>query len=146
MLLVESEVGKMHKVLFYDLRKNSTFGFLMVVLTFSVISTSMVFTNTLMSNAKNPPTVLAVEKISSSLLNELWKGKQTYVNVIVETYDHNYKPVKAHIESLGGSVNFEYKYINALAAKMPKDQIITLTGNKNIKKIHLDEMRYPLLT
>jgi len=135
----------MYKTLFYSTRKNYVTCFLMVLLAVSAVSAGMLYTSNLAMNAKNYPAISAVQKISAGLLEKINGCGMDSIKILVETFDQNYQPVKSLIESLGGTVSFEYRYVNGLAAVLPADKIFTLAEDSHVKRIYLDEMRYPSL-
>ena len=135
----------MYRTWFYSTRKNYVTCFLMVLLAVSAVSTGMLYTSNLAMNANNYPMISAVQKISAGLLGKINDCGADSIKILVETFDQNYQPVKSLIESLGGTVSFEYKYVNGLAAVLPADKILTLAEDSHVKRIYLDEMRYPSL-
>ncbi|RLA82820.1 MAG: hypothetical protein DRG31_06905 [Deltaproteobacteria bacterium] len=126
----------------FGFKGTQTASSLMIVLIASSLLSGILIANiTLPANEYSA--IPAAQKISVALLEKIGSGAEQ-VNVIIETFDKNYEPVKLLIQSLGGAVSFEYKYVNGLAAQLPADKILELAKNQNIKKVYLDEMRYPL--
>lgn len=134
----------MYTTVNHHLKNNVAACLLVSMLAISMMSMGMVFLNVQMG-AKMVPSLSAIEKISISLLDEIMLQGEEYIDILVETFEPSYTPIKADIAKLGGSVRFEYKYINALAANLPKDKILMLASNENVKKIYLDAIRFPLL-
>ena len=77
-------------------------------------------------------------EVAPTLLEKMTVGSSP-INVLVETYTDTYTNIVADIERLGGTVKFQYEYINALAAALTPDAIMTLARNLDVKKIYLDE-------
>jgi len=80
-------------------------------------------------------------KLSPTLLNEIMTRGDAPINVIVETCTSEYLGVIEDINGLGGEVNHEFKYINALSASVPANKIDQLAENNDIVKIYYDVPR-----
>ena len=132
------------KIMFYNMRRSYISCTLVALLTISAVFAGVFYISSLTITAKDYSTISAVQKISANLLDAINSGGSENVKILVETFDHNYAPVKALIESLGGSVSFEYKYVNGLAAVIPVDKVFALAADNHVKKVYLDETRYPL--
>ena len=88
-----------------------------------------------------PPVTASYAKISHTLLSMIEAQGCLPVNVLISTTSHDYASVVADIQRLGGHVKNQFQYVNALAASVPADKILTLAENENIVKIYYDETR-----
>ena len=82
------------------------------------------------------------KKISRNLDEDLARIDATSVNILIETYDHDYSSIVSKIESFGGKVTQEFKYAKGLAAEVSFATVTALKSFANIKKISKDELRY----
>jgi len=82
------------------------------------------------------------KKISRNLEEDLARIDATSVNILIETYDHDYASIVSKIESFGGKVTQEFKYAKGLAAEVSFATVTALKSFANIKKISKDELRY----
>lgn len=60
------------------------------------------------------------------------------LDILIETVSKPYTSVVSDVERLGGTVSFQYQYINALAATVPASAIAELTENGNIVFLYKD--------
>ncbi len=60
------------------------------------------------------------------------------LDILIENVSKPYISVVSDVERLGGTVSFQYQYINALAATLPASAIAELTENGNIKFLYKD--------
>ena len=127
----------------FSFKRNYLASSILMILVTSTIFTGLTLTNIAVTT-RDYHSIAAIQKISASLLEKIGSYGANELGIIVETFDRNYQPVKSLIESLGGSVGFEYKYVSGLAAKIPANKIFTLAADSNVKKIYFDEMRFPL--
>jgi len=134
----------MYTTLKYPSKNNMLVGLILSVLAISMVSGGLLLNNINLA-AKSAANMPALEKVSMSLLESIRLNSKGDINVLIETFDANYEPVIADIIELGGSVRFEYKYVNGLAATMPAKEILKLAENNNVKKIYTDSPRYPLI-
>lgn len=88
-----------------------------------------------------PPITASYAKISHTLLSMIEAQGCLPVNVLISTTSHDYASVVADIQRLGGHVENQFQYVNALAASIPANKILTLAENENIVKIYYDETR-----
>lgn len=79
-------------------------------------------------------------KISEILSESL--PTEANVNVLIATETDDYANVEATILDLGGQVESEFHYVNALSASVPADQVIVLAGHEDVKRIYKDETRH----
>ena len=80
-------------------------------------------------------------KLSPTLLNEIMTRGETSINVLIETSTSEYSSIITDINGLGGGVNYQFKYVDALSATVPANKIAQLASNKDIVKICLDVER-----
>jgi len=94
------------------------------------------------ASTQTAPMAANLAKISPTLL-EVMAEENSFVNVLIETRTSEYSSVIADVNSLGGEVGYQYKYVNALSATIPVNKVVMLTVNENIVKILYDEERTP---
>ena len=115
-------------------RRNIAVGLLIPMLAISILTLGIQLT-THTSMATN------FAKLSPTLLNEIMTRGDAPINVIVETCASEYSSIIKEINSLGGVVNHEFKYINALSASVPANKIAQLANNNDVVKIYYDVER-----
>jgi hypothetical protein len=71
----------------------------------------------------------------------LAKGNEATVDIIIQTQGSAKKLAK-HIRSLGGTVNFQYKNVPAVAATVPADKLGQVASFKGVTKIEKDRPIY----
>ena len=81
-------------------------------------------------------------KISRNLEEDLARLDAGSINVLIETYSHDYASIISEIESLGGIITNQFKYASGLAAEVPINAIFEVNNHPNIKKISKDGLRY----
>jgi len=118
-------------------RSNIAASLLIPILAISMLTLGM----PLMTTQTITQTTPNFAKISPMLFDKITTQGSAPINVLIETYTNDYSGVVADVNSLGGKVTHGYKYINALAASIPADQIALLSNNDNIVKIYYDEER-----
>jgi len=125
----------MYGILMYRFqRRNLAVGLLIPMLAISILTLGIQLT-THTSMATN------FAKLSPTLLNEIMTRGDAPINVIIETCASEYSSIIKEINSLGGLVNHEFKYINALSASVPANKIDQLAKNNDIVKIYYDVPR-----
>jgi subtilisin family serine protease len=95
---------------------------------------------------KDTNSPLMLQKLSETLLEEIYRKDGGSVDILIQTFSKDYSAVEADVVRLGGCVRFKYRYVNGLAATLPVKSLLELARNSNVKKIFLDQMRYPLIT
>jgi len=132
-------------------RKSRTRILTLSLLLVSILIVSYVaFTPTTMNSSAAPTptssTMPQLSKISQKLLDQIitTEGNEP-IKVLIETYTKEYETVATQIVNLGGKVTHTFRYVNGLAAEITASKIIKLATNPNIKKIYLDELRYPAI-
>jgi subtilisin family serine protease len=83
----------------------------------------------------------SIAKLSPTLLEKITTVGNAPLNVLIESHTNAYATIIADITRLGGTVNYQFKYINGLAATLAADALKVLARNPDIKKIYLDENR-----
>lgn len=81
-------------------------------------------------------------KVSRNLEEDLARIDAASINVLIETYNHDYTSIVAKIESLGGKVTHEFEYAKGLAAEVSYKAVMELKSLANVKKISKDEIRH----
>lgn len=115
-------------------RRNIATGLLIPMLVLSILTLGIQLTT-------HTPMATNFAKLSPTLLNEIMVRGDAPINVIVETCASEYSSIIKEINSLGGVVNHEFKYINALSANVPANKIGQLANNNDIVKIYYDVPR-----
>lgn len=108
--------------------------FLIPILAISILTISMPLMTT-----QNMTTNFA--KISPTLMNKITAYGDVSVNVLIKTHTSDYSSVIMDINSLGGKVGHQYKYVNALSASIPANKIVELSKNSMIERIYYDVER-----
>ncbi len=80
------------------------------------------------------------DKLSTRVLETVSQGGDS-VAILVETLSPDYAPLVNRIESLGGSVGFQYQFINAISAVVPSNSILSLADHPLVLNVYLDELR-----
>jgi len=83
--------------------------------------------------------------VSPILLQELARVEDGQIKVLVETNSIDYSEVVNDINSLGGTVRFQFKYVKGLAATIPRSAILALASNEDIVRISLDQDVQPAI-
>jgi len=91
--------------------------------------------------ANSPFVATNFTKISHTLVNLIENQGNVPVNVLITTTTKDYTNIVTDIQRLGGQVRTQFQYIEALAASIQSDKILTLVENENIVKIYFDETR-----
>ncbi|MFW9853728.1 MAG: S8 family serine peptidase [Candidatus Thorarchaeota archaeon] len=81
--------------------------------------------------------------VSSELMKKIALNKGNPQRVLIETIDHDYSSVISEIESSGGTVFHSFKHVNGLSAEISPNTVTVLRSHYNVKKISVDEFRYP---
>ncbi len=84
--------------------------------------------------------VAPLSKLSAKT-QEAMRAGADLIEVLIETVNTDYGPLISVIESLGGSVGFQYKYVSALSADLPSTALAQLARNPLIVGISLNERR-----
>lgn len=89
----------------------------------------------LLIGGKSP--ALAAEP-STGLEQQAATVRDRPLDILIETVSKPYTSVVRDVERLGGTVSFQYQYINALAATVPASAIAELTENGNVEFLYKD--------
>jgi len=116
-------------------RRNIAAGLLIPIIAISMLTLGIPLMTTQTPMATN------FAKLSPTLLNEIMTRGETSINVIIETSISEYFGVITEINSLGGEVNYQFKYVNALSATVPANKIAQLANNNDVVKIYYDVER-----
>lgn len=117
-------------------KRNLKVTLLIGILTISMLSIGIPFTQTVASNSAS-----MLRKVSLKLFSKIQTEGSPTVNVLIQTSTSDYSTVTEEINRLGGTVNRKFHFINALAASVSEDKIIELATNSQVKKIYLDAER-----
>ncbi len=84
---------------------------------------------------------VGLNKISPTLLGDIVTKGSAPVDILVKTSTADYATIIGQITELGGTVRFQYKHVNALAATMEAGEILQLVASSNVEKVSLDQVR-----
>lgn len=119
------------------MNRNFSFSNLFSLIAVSVLMTSML----LPISVTTLTSPLDMTKISPILMEKITLAGDNPINVIIETKTNDYSTITSTIENMGGTINYEYKYVNAIAASIPPDKLSKLITIDEIVKIYYDQER-----
>ncbi len=83
----------------------------------------------------------SIAKLSPILLEKIGTLGNAEINVLVETIGKDYSNIISTIESLGGTVGYQFKYVNALSATVPVSILTILAKSNEVVRIYFDAER-----
>ena len=100
------------------------------------------------SSTKIEPEATPATKIDKELMQKIRDAISSnqpnrLLPTIIQTTDKNYNEVLYTIAELRGTVTCTFKYVSAIAAKIPAKNILKLAENKQIQKIYYDNIIMP---
>jgi subtilisin family serine protease len=120
--------------LFGRLNVKATFMIPMLLISmFTVISMA-----TTQTAIQIEPTIAKLSPILLEKISTLGNGP---VNVLIETAGKDYSNVISIVNTLGGTVRHQFKYVNALAATLPANMLTLLAKHNDIVRIYYDSER-----
>ena len=87
-------------------------------------------------------TFVSVNTFSPKLLSSIGEGGGE-IDILIETNSHDYGSLVNLIEARGGVVTQQFKYINAIAASLPRADVVALAAHGNVARMYVDEIVMP---
>ena len=87
-------------------------------------------------------TFVSVNTVSPKLLSSVARGDGE-IDILIETNSQDYGSLVNLIEARGGVVTQQFKYINAIAASLPRADVLRLAAQPNVARMYVDEILTP---
>jgi len=100
------------------------------------------------NSTKIEPKAMPATKIDKELMQKIQDAISSnqpnkLLPTIIQTTDKNYNELIYTISELKGTVTYTFKYVSAVAAKIPAKNILKLAENEQIQKIYYDSIIMP---